>query len=83
MFNRSNMLEIIPLVIFTIFLVEFSQALISCNKTNVTKVQLCLMNKNNSNIRVYPDIIEVGEPLKIKTALTLISIAEVCLPQNI
>ena len=82
MYNRSKMLEVISLVIFTLSLVEFSQALISCNETNVAKTQLCLMNKNNSNIRVYPDIIEVGEPLKIKTALTLISIAEVCLPQN-
>ena len=83
MYNRSKMTEVISLVIFTLSWVEFSQALISCNETNVAKTQLCLMNKKNSNIRVYPDIIEVGEPLKIKTALTLISIAEVCLPQNI
>ena len=46
---------------------------ISCNETNVAK----------PDIRVYPDIIENGDPLKIKTVLTLISIAEVCLPQNI
>ena len=46
---------------------------ISCNETNVAK----------PDIRVYPDIIENGDPLKIKTVLTLISIAEVCLHQNI
>ena len=80
MFNRSNMLEIIPLIIFTISLVEFSQALISCNKKNVTKVQLCLMNNDSLDINVYPDIAEYGDPLIIKTTLTLISIAEVCLP---
>ena len=82
MFNRSKMLKIIPLIIFTISLVEFSQALISCNKNNVTKVQLCLMNNNNLDIHVYPDVVEYGDPLIIKTTLTLISIAEVCLPQN-
>ena len=75
------MLEIIPLVIFTISLVEFSQALISCNKNNVTKVQLCLMNNDSLDINVYPDVVEYGDPLIIKTALTLISIAQVCLPQ--
>ena len=80
MFNRSNMLEIIPLIIFTISLVEFSQALISCNKNNVTNVQLCLMNNDSLDINVYPDIAEYGDPLIIKTTLTLISIAEVCLP---
>ena len=80
MFNRSNMLEIIPLIIFTISLVEFSQALISCDKNNVTKVQLCLMNNDSLDINVYPDIAEYGDPLIIKTTLTLISIAEVCLP---
>ena len=74
------MLEIIPLVIFTIFLVEFSQALISCNKNIVTKVQLCLMNNDSLDINVYPDIAEYGDPLIIKTTLTLISIAEVCQP---
>ena len=83
MFNRSKMLKIIPLIIFTISLVEFSQALISCNKNNVTKVQLCLMNNNNLDIHVYPDVVEYGDSLIIKTTLTLISIAEVCLPQNI
>ena len=83
MFNRSNMLEIIPLVIFTISLVEFSHALISCNKNNVIKVQLCLMNNDSLDINVYPDIAEYGDPLIIKPTLTLISIAEVCLPQNI
>ena len=83
MYNRSKMLEVISLVIFTLSLVEFSQALISCNKTNVAKTQLCLMNEKNPDILIYPDIIEVGNPLNIKTALTLISIAEVCLPQNI
>ena len=82
MFNRSNMLEIIPLVIFTISLVEFSQALISCNKNNVTKIQLCLMNNDSLDINVYPDVEEYRDPLIIKTTLTLISIAEVCLPQN-
>lgn len=41
------------------------------------------MNEKNPDILIYPDIIEVGDPLKIKTALTLISIAEVCLPENI
>ena len=77
------MLEMIYFVIFTLSLVEFSQALISCNETNVTKTQLCLINENNPDIPIYPDIIEIGDPLKIITALTLISIAEVCLPQNI
>ena len=76
------MLEIIPLVIFTISLVEFSQALISCNKNNVTKIQLCLMNNDSLDINVYPDVEEYRDPLIIKTTLTLISIAEVCLPQN-
>ena len=79
MFNRSNMLEIIPLFIFTISLVEFSQALIRCSKNNVTKVQLCLMNNDSLDINVYPDIAEYGDPLIIKPTLTLISIAEVCL----
>ena len=82
MYNRSKMLEIISLVIFTLSLVEVSQALISCNEINAAKTQLCFMDKNNPDIRVYSDITEVGNPLKIKTALTLISIAEVCLPQN-
>ena len=77
------MLGIIPLVIFTISLVEFSQALTSCNKNNVTKVQLCLMNNNHLDIHVYPDVLEYGDPLIVKNTLTLISIAEVCLPQNI
>ena len=80
MFNRSNMLEIIPLIIFTISLVEFSQALISCNKKNVTKVQMCFINNHSLDINVYPDIAEYGDPLIIKPTLTLISIAEVCLP---
>ena len=83
MYNCSKMLKVISFVIFTLSLVEFSQALISCNETNVAKIQLCLMDKNNPDIGIYPDIIEVGDPLKIKTALTLISIAEVRLPQNI
>ena len=83
MYNRSKMLEVISLVIFTLSLVEFSQALISCNETNVAKTQLCVMDKNNPDIHVYPDLIEVGNPLKIKTTLMLISIAEVCQPQNI
>ena len=83
MFNRSKMLKIIPLIIFTISLVKFSQALISCNMNNVTKAQLCLMNNNNLDIHVYPDVVEYGDPLIIKTTLTLISIAEVCLLQNI
>ena len=82
MFHRSKMLEIIPLVIFTISLVEFSQALISCNKNNMTKAKLCRMNDNNLDIQAYPDVVEYGDPLIIKTTLTLISIAEVCLPQN-
>ena len=73
------MLKIILLVIFRLSLVEFSQALISCDKTNVANTQLCLMNENNSDIRTYPDITKVGDPLKIKTTITLISIAEVCL----
>ena len=77
------MFEVIYLVIFTLSLIKFSQALITCNETNVTKTQLCLMNEKNPDILIYPDIIEVGDPLKIKTALTLISIAEVCLPENI
>jgi hypothetical protein len=77
------MSEVISLVIFTLSLVEFSQALISCNETNVAKTQLCLMDKKNPGILIYPDIIEVGNPLKITTALMLISIVEVCLPQNI
>ena len=76
------MLETITFVIFAISLVEFSQALISCNKNNVTKIQLCLMNNDSLDINVYPDIAEYGDPLIIKTTLTLISIAEVCLPQN-
>ena len=79
MFNRSNMLETITFVIFAISLVEFSQALISCNKNNVTKIQLCLMNNDSLDIQTYPDVVEYGDP--IKTTLTLISIAEVCLPQ--
>ena len=77
------MLEVLYLVIFTLSLVEFSQALISCNETNVAKTKLCLMDEKNPDILIYPDIIEVGNPLHIKAALTLISIAEVCLPQNI
>ena len=76
------MLETITFVIFAISLVEFSQALISCNKNNVTKVQLCLMNNDSLDINVYPDVEEYRDPLIIKTTLTLISIAEVCLPQN-
>ena len=83
MYNRSKMLKVISLVIFTLSLVEFGQALISCNETNVAKTQLCVMDKNNPDIRVYPDLIKVGDPLEIKTTLMLISIAEVCLPQNI
>ena len=76
------MLEMIYFVIFTLSLVEFSQALISCNKTNVAKTQLCLVDKNNLDIQAYADATEVGDPLKIKTALTLISIAEVCQPKK-
>ena len=76
------MLETITFVIFAISLVEFSQALISCNKNNVTKIQLCLMNNDSLDINVYPDVEEYRDPLIIKTTLTLISIAEVCLPQN-
>ena len=76
------MLEIILLVIFTLSLVAFTQALISCNETNFAKAQLCLTDKNNADIHIYPDITKVGDPLKIKTALTLISIAEVCQPKN-
>ena len=83
MFNCSKILEIISLVIFTLSLAEFSQALISCNMNNVTKAQLCLMNNNNLDIQVYPDVVEYGDPLIVKTTLTLISIAEVCLLQNI
>ena len=82
MFNRSKMLKIIPLIIFTISLVEFSQALISCNETNVAKTQLCLVDKNNLDIQAYADAKKVGESLEIKTALTLISIAEVCQPKK-
>ena len=77
------MLEMIYFVIFTLSLVEFSQALISCNKTNVAKTQLCLVDKNNLDIQAYADAKEVGDPLKIKTALTLISIAEVSQPKSI
>ena len=83
MFTRSKILEIISLVIFTLSLAEFSQALISCCKNNVTKIQLCLMNNDSLDIQTYPDVVEYGDPLIIKTTLTLISIAEVCLLQNI
>ena len=76
MYNRSKMTEVISLVIFTLSLVEFSQALISCNETYVTKSQ-CLKTENDPDILIYPDIIKVRNPLKIKTALMLISIAEV------
>jgi hypothetical protein len=74
------MLGITYLVIFTLSLVEFNQALISCNKTNVEKTQLCLVDEYNLDIYAYADAIEVADPLEIKTALTLISIAEVRLP---
>ena len=77
------MLEMIHFVIFTVSLVEFSQALISCNETNVAKTQLCLINEKNLDIQAYADVEEVGDPLKIKTALTLISVAEVCLQKFI
>ena len=77
------MLEMIYFVIFTVSLVEFSQAIISCNETNVAETQLCLVNENNLDIQAYADATEVGVPLEIETALTLISIAEVCLPKLI
>ena len=48
----------------------------------MTKAKLCRMNDNNLDIQAYPDVVEYGDPLIIKTTLTLISIAEVCLPQN-
>ena len=51
------------------------------DRANVTKIQLCLMNNDSLDIQTYPDVVEYGDP--IKTTLTLISIAEVCLPQNI
>ena len=72
------MLELISLVIFTLSLVEFNHALKGCNETNVAETQLCLVDKNNLDIQAYADATEVGDPLKIKTALTLISVAEVC-----
>ena len=49
----------------------------------MAKTQLCLIDENNLDIHDYPDAVEVGDPLNIKTALTLISIAEVCLKLNI
>ena len=58
------MLETITFVIFAISLVEFSQALISCNKNNVTKIQLCLMNNDSLDIQTYPDVVEYGRSNK-------------------
>jgi hypothetical protein len=77
------MLIVISFVISTLSLVEFSQALKNCKKTNMAKTQLYLIDENNLDIHDYPDAVEVGDPLNIKTALTLISIAEVCLKLNI
>ena len=65
------------------FIVKSGQGLINCNKINVTKTQLCIMDENNPDIHDYPDAKAAGEPLEIKTALTLISIAELNSEQNI
>ena len=66
------MLEMMYFVVFTLSLVEFSHALISCNETNVAETQLCIVDKNNLDIQAYADAKKVGESLEIKTALTLI-----------
>ena len=72
--------------LFMLFMVitlsfENIEALISCNQLNVTKAQLCMVNDTNPDIHGYPDS-KPGEPLDLKTALTLTSIADVNAEQN-
>ena len=79
------MIQIMLLILLNIFLLALikpGQGLISCDSKNVTKTQLCIMDENNVDIHDYPDTKDDGEPMEVKTALTLISIAEINSEQN-
>ena len=69
------------------FLIKLGQALISCSEKNVTQLQLCSVENFGEeneyhNLYGYPDVKSVGVPMSVKTALTLISIADVNAEQN-
>ena len=63
------------------FFIKLGQALISCSQKNVTQLQLCSVENFGEeneyhNLYGYPDVKSVGDPMSVKTALTLISMAE-------
>ena len=77
-----------PLLFLVVqILVQYSYALVNCDQSNATKMQLCSVSqfgeKNEfHDLYGYPDAKSGGEPMNLHTALTLISIAEFNAEQN-
>ena len=61
------------IVSFSIFAISCARALVSCNDTDVLKVQLCSVRPHSPS---HPDIVTPGQKMILEMSLNLISVAE-------
>ena len=60
-------------VSFSIFAISCARALVSCNDTEILKVQLCSVRPHSPS---HPDIVTPGQKMILEMSLNLISVAE-------